>query len=81
MAQVIMAAASPRDDLAAIKTIQNNASLSYLDELQQELTARRSLLSKTIQCAKTEAEQAKTNLDGVTVDPSLENIKNQYPTV
>jgi len=64
-------------DLAVIKTIQENTSLSYLDELQQELTARKNLLSKTIQCAETDAEQAKENLDNVTVDPGFDNLKNQ----
>lgn len=65
-------------DLAAIKAIQNNASLGYLDEIQQELAARRNLLSKTIQCAEAEAKQAKTGLDSIAVDPSLENLKSQW---
>ena len=71
-------AASPLADLTAIKSIQNNASLTYLDELQRELAARRSLLSKTILCAETDAKQTKTNLDNTAVDPSLENLKNQW---
>lgn len=65
-------------DLATIQTIENNSSLSYLDELQQELAARKNLLSKTIQCAEADAEQAKTDLDGTSVDPSLESLKNQW---
>ncbi len=64
-------------DLAAIKAIQNNTSLSYSAELQQELAARRSLLSATIQCAATSAIQLQTSLNNSPIDPSLENIKSQ----
>ena len=67
-----------QDDLLAIKTIQDNALLNYSDELNQELIARRSLLSKTIQCAEVDAKQAKANLIGTVIDPSLENLKNQW---
>jgi hypothetical protein len=65
-------------DLMAIKTIQGNTSLSYTDELQQELAARRNLLSKTIQCAKTGAEQDKTAIDNSKVSSNLESLKNQW---
>jgi hypothetical protein len=65
-------------DLKTIKTIQNNTSLSYGDELQQELTARRNLLSKTIECAKTSAEQEKTAIDNSQVNSNLGNLKNQW---
>jgi hypothetical protein len=65
-------------DLAIIKTIQNNFSLGYLDELQQELSARKNLLSKTIRCAKMGAEQAKKDLDNSTIDLSLRSFKNQW---
>lgn len=65
-------------DLAAVRAIQDNISLSYLDEIQQELAARRNLLSKTIACAEADAEQAKTDLDAVAVDPSLDNLKSQW---
>lgn len=65
-------------DLMVIKTIQNNTSLNYLDELRQELAARRNLLSRTIQCAEAGAKQAETNLNNTTIDPGLENLKNQW---
>jgi hypothetical protein len=61
-----------------IKTIQNNSSLSYSSELQQELAARRDLLTKTIQCAETSAKQKKTAIDAASVDSSLENLKSQW---
>lgn len=67
-----------QDDLSAVKAIQNNALLDYSDELEQELIARRNLLSKTIQCAEADAKQAKINLAGTVIDPSLENLKNQW---
>jgi hypothetical protein len=65
-------------DLTAIEVIQNNASLNYYDELQQELAARRNLLSKTIQCAEDSARQAQTDLKKTVVDQNLESIKNQW---
>ncbi len=67
-----------QDDLAAIKAIQNNISLSYGDELQQELAARKNLLSKTISCAEVDAKGMKADLDNETVDPNLESLKNQW---
>ena len=66
------------DDLAAIQAIQNNPSLSYLDELQQELAARKQLLAKIISCAKTEAEGQKTALMSAAVDPGFETLKTQW---
>ena len=66
-------------DLAAIKTIQNEPSLSYADELQQELAARKNLLSKTIHCAEAERwSRRKMDLNNADVDPSLQNLKNQW---
>jgi hypothetical protein len=65
-------------DLATIKSIQENSSISPFNELQWELATRRNLLSKTILCAETDAEQIKTDLNNTTVDPSLENLRNQW---
>lgn len=65
-------------DLIAIRSIQENSSVNPFNELQWELATRRSLLSKTILCAETDAQQTKTNLDNTAVDPSLENLKNQW---
>lgn len=65
-------------DLAVIKAIQNNPSLSYLSELQQELAARRNLLSKTILCAEAGAKQAKKDLNNAALDPSLESLRGQW---
>jgi hypothetical protein len=65
------------DDLAAIKNIQNDASLSYSAELQQELVARRNLLKKTIDCAEADAMQDQENLDNTPVDQSFQELENQ----
>jgi hypothetical protein len=66
------------DDLAAIQAIQNNSTLSYLDELHQELTARKQLLTKIILCAKTDAEGQKADLSSAVVDPNFQNLKSQW---
>jgi hypothetical protein len=66
------------DDLSVIQAIQNNSSLSYYDELQQELTARKQLLTKIISCAKTEAEDRETVLNAAPVDPGFQTIQAQW---
>ncbi len=65
------------NDLAAIKAVQNDPSLTYGAEMQQELALRKSLLTRTIQCAEASAQQLQTDLSGTSVDPGLENIKSQ----
>jgi len=65
-------------DLAAIKNIQNNTSLSYSTELQQELVARKDLLKKTITCAKMDAAQDQKNLGDTLVDQSFQGLENQW---
>jgi hypothetical protein len=66
------------DDLALITTIQNNASLNYSSELQQELAARKSLLKRTIACAETSVEQFQTNLNDTAIDPSFQGLESQW---
>ncbi len=65
------------DDLAAIKAVQNDPSLSYGAEMQQELALRKNLLTRTIQCAEISAQQLQTDLSGTSVNSGLENIKSQ----
>lgn len=65
-------------DLSAIAAIQNNASLDYLSELEQELAARKSLLEKTISCAEADAKQAQAALNNVPVDQGFQELKNQW---
>ncbi len=66
------------DDLASIQTIQNNSSLSYLEELQQELSARKQLLTKIILCAEAETEGQRTALVNATSSSNLQDLKNQW---
>jgi hypothetical protein len=66
------------NDLSAIEAIQNNTSLSYFDELQQELAARKNLLKKTIACAEADVWQAQDDLNNATVDPVFQSLKNQW---
>ena len=43
-----------QDDVATIKTIQGDPTLSYASKMAQELIVRKTLLAKTITCAKGE---------------------------
>jgi len=65
-------------DLAAIRTIQNDNSLSYLDEVKQELAVRKDLLIKTILCAKINAEEQKVYLTNAAIDPDFKDLENQW---
>ena len=61
----------------AIQAIQNDPTLGYLGEIQQELAARRNLLSETLLCAKGENEALKANLLSEVTDPAFSNLKDQ----
>jgi len=65
------------DDLSAIQTIQSNPNLSYLDEIKQELAARKLLLSKTITCAQDDAQSLKSEVDGLSVAAADKNLQSQ----
>jgi hypothetical protein len=54
-----------KDDIAGIKAIQNNPNLSYNEEVAQELTARKALLTKTIGCAGNEIDSLRETLSAV----------------
>lgn len=64
-------------DFTALQVIQQNKSLSYANELQQELSVRKRILTKTIQCAQNDALQLQIELNNTTIDPGLESIKVQ----
>ncbi len=66
-----------KDDIAAIQAIQSNPNLGYLDEINQELAARKNLLSKTITCAKNDAQSLRATMAGASVSAADENIKSQ----
>jgi hypothetical protein len=68
-------APDPSAIAAEIQTIQNNPTLSSLDEIKTELAVRRSFLSNTILCAQTDVQSLQTELASTTVDTSLANIE------
>ncbi len=65
------------DDLAVIRAIQSNPNLGYLEEINQELAARKKLLSRIIICARGDARSLHATMDAVSVNSADENIKNQ----
>jgi len=65
-------------DFEAISKIQNDPTLGYLDEVKAELVARKSLLSKTILCAKASATEQKTALENAPVTDNFQNLKTQW---
>jgi len=64
-------------DLSEIKAIQSNPNISYLDEINQELAARKKLLSKTIACAEDEAGSLKSEVNGASVAAADKNLQSQ----
>jgi hypothetical protein len=66
------------DDLSAIQAIQSNPNLGYLDEINQELAARKQLLSKTITCAEKEAQSLKLEVTGATVAAKDKDLQSQF---
>ena len=60
-----------------IRTIQNDPTLSYAEELKAELAARRQLLAATINCAALDAQTLQTSLDDLKVDPEFQNLQTQ----
>ena len=65
------------NDLSAIQAIQSDPNLSYLDEIKQELAARKRLLSKTITCAENDAKSLKSEVNGLSVAVSDKNLQSQ----
>lgn len=65
------------DDLSIIQTIQSDPNLNYLDEINQELAARKQLLSRTITCAENDAQSLKSEVNEVSVTAADKNLQNQ----
>ena len=65
------------DDLSVVKAIQSNLTLSYLDEINQELAARKRLLSKIITCAEKDAQSLKSEVDGFSVATADKALQDQ----
>jgi hypothetical protein len=63
-------------DFAPLQSIQNDPTLTPEQELSQELTLRKQLLTRTIDCAKTNAHNLQSTLNAVAKDDGVD-IKNQ----
>jgi hypothetical protein len=64
-------------DIQAIKDIQNDRTLSYNDEIQKELAARKQLVSKTINCAKADAQALRDILNKSAVPDNMTQTQSQ----
>lgn len=64
-------------DLAKIKAIQNDPTLSYSDELKAELALRKQLLSATIVCAQNESQALQASLSGLQVIGDTASLQSQ----
>jgi hypothetical protein len=60
-----------------IKAIQNDPTLSYLEEIKAELAVRKQLLAATITCAKSDAETLKTSLTAITPSQNFVTLQSQ----
>src|SRR5277367_3607549 len=65
-------------DFTALKAIQSNPDLTQSQELSQELTLRRQLLTETITCATDEAQALQTALAATTSTTAIgQSIQSQ----
>ena len=64
-------------DISQITAIQNDPSLSYSDEIKQELAVRKNLIGKTIVCAQQEVQTFQTSLASSSVDSADQDLQSQ----
>ncbi|MBU6500373.1 MAG: hypothetical protein KGJ89_00900 [Patescibacteria group bacterium] len=68
-----------QDKFDAIKSIEHNFSLGDLERIKEELAIRKQLIAETIGCAISEAQGAKSEIDGINSnDPDTQKLKSQY---
>ncbi|MDP2598366.1 MAG: hypothetical protein Q8P49_00880 [Candidatus Liptonbacteria bacterium] len=68
----------PQSEFDALLAVQNDPKLSYLDELRAELRLRKSLLSKTVDCAIQRASALKAELKATPVaDEEMRNAQTR----
>jgi hypothetical protein len=65
------------EDVAQIAAIQNDPSLSYSDEIKQELAIRKQLVGKTIDCAQQEVQALQANLASTSVESNAQPLQFQ----
>jgi len=65
-------------DFAQITAIQNDPTLSALDEVRQEIAIRKSLVGQTIACAQADVQSLQASLNSATTtDSASANLKAQ----
>jgi hypothetical protein len=64
-------------DVAQITAIQNDPTLDYSNEIRQELTVRKQLVGKTIDCAKQEVKVLQASLASTTAPSGAQQLQSQ----
>jgi hypothetical protein len=64
--------------IAQITAIQNDPTLSYSQEIQQELALRKQLVGKTIGCAQQEVQTLQASLQAAPVDSNSQDLQSQF---
>ncbi len=64
-------------DIAKIKAIQNDPTLSYSEEIKQELAVRKTLVGATITCAAQEVLTFQASLASTSVESAAQPLKSQ----
>lgn len=64
-------------DIAQIVTIQNDPTLSYTDEIKQELALRKLLVGETIDCAQQEVQTLQASLASTSAPSSAQQLQSQ----
>lgn len=64
-------------DVAQITAIQNDPTLTYADEIKQELVLRKLLVGETIDCAQQEVQVLQVSLASTSVPSSAQQLRSQ----
>lgn len=64
-------------DIAQIKAIQNDPTLSYSEEIKQELAVRKTLVGATITCAAKEVLTFQSSLASTSVESNAQPLQSQ----
>ncbi len=65
------------DDIAEITAVQNDSTLTALEEVTQELALRKRLVGETITCAEQETQTFRANLASTTVERDAQPLQSQ----
>ncbi len=64
-------------DVAQIMVIQNDPTLSYINEIKQELVLRKLLVGETIDCAQREVQTLQASLASTSAPSSAQQLQSQ----